>query len=171
MNKITHASPLDLYEVKSGATIHPGALVALDGDGKAVPAADTAGITVIGVAARIFDGCCEVESGIVALAGHDHHPAQGGAQFHFPPDLPGGISAGFRHHLLPGNALCHGAAFQFPHGGCGNDLHNAAPVSEIMSVPVREPCAGKRTLPLPAFKLSTATHCAAGSGTVSAGAG
>ena len=69
MNKITHASPLDLYEVKSGATIHPGALVALDSDGKAVPAADTAGITVIGVAARIFDGCCEVESGIVALAG------------------------------------------------------------------------------------------------------
>ena len=69
MNKITHASPLDLYEVKSGATIHPGARVALDGDGKAVPAADTAGITVIGVAARIFDGCCEVESGIVALAG------------------------------------------------------------------------------------------------------
>ena len=69
MNKITHASPLDLYEVKSGATIHPGALVALDGDGKAVPAADTAGITVIGVVARIFDGCCEVESGIVALAG------------------------------------------------------------------------------------------------------
>lgn len=69
MNKITHASPLDLYEVKSGATIHPGALVALDGDGKAVSAADTAEITVIGVAARIFDGCCEVESGIVALAG------------------------------------------------------------------------------------------------------
>lgn len=69
MNKITHASPLDLYEIKLGTTITPGTLVALDGDGKAVSAGDTAGITVIGVAGRIIDGTCEVESGIVALAG------------------------------------------------------------------------------------------------------
>ena len=69
MNRIDSTSPLDLYEIKSGSVITSGALVALDGDGKAVSAGDTPGITVIGVAGRTMDGSVEVLSGIFALTG------------------------------------------------------------------------------------------------------
>ena len=69
MNRIDSTSPLDLYEIKSGNVIASGALVAIDGDGKAVSAGDTPGITVIGVAGRTMDGSVEVLSGIFALAG------------------------------------------------------------------------------------------------------
>lgn len=41
--------------VAAGTTIHMGAIVAVNGDGWAVPAADTAGLQVIGVAQEAID--------------------------------------------------------------------------------------------------------------------
>lgn len=38
----------DVYGVKAGATVHAGSIVCLDGDGWAVPATVTAGLTVAG---------------------------------------------------------------------------------------------------------------------------
>ena len=42
MNRLNGTSPLERYQVADASNITPGQLVALNGDGKAVPAADTA---------------------------------------------------------------------------------------------------------------------------------
>lgn len=68
MNRINGTSPLARYEIASGATITPRDIVALNGDGKAVCAADTAGLKVIGIAARVEADGVEVESGIFSFA-------------------------------------------------------------------------------------------------------
>lgn len=68
MNRIHGTSPLGRYLIADSTEITPGQLVALNGDGKAVPAGDTAGLKVIGVAQEVIDGEVEVFSGIVSLA-------------------------------------------------------------------------------------------------------
>ena len=73
MNRINGTSPLARYEIASGATIEPRDIVALNGDGKAVPAADTAGLKVIGVAAKVDADGVEVESGIYSFANDTTH--------------------------------------------------------------------------------------------------
>ena len=73
MNRINGTSPLARYEIASGATITPHDIVALNGDGKAVPAADTAGLKVIGIAAKVEADGVEVESGIFSFANDTTH--------------------------------------------------------------------------------------------------
>ena len=68
MNRIHGTSPLGRYTIADSTSITPGQLVALNGDGKAVPAADTAGLKVVGIAKDVSDGYVEVFSGIVSLA-------------------------------------------------------------------------------------------------------
>ena len=68
MNRIHGTSPLGRYTIADSTSITPGQLVALNGDGKAVPAGDTAGLKVVGVALMIFDGEVEVSCGVVSLA-------------------------------------------------------------------------------------------------------
>lgn len=68
MNRINATSPLGRYTIADSTTITPGQLVALNSAGKAVPANDTAGLRVIGIAKMVVDGEVEVFSGIVALA-------------------------------------------------------------------------------------------------------
>lgn len=74
MNRINGTSPLTRYEIASGATITPRDIVALNGDGKAVCAADTAGLKVIGIAAKVDADGVEVESGIFSFANDVSHP-------------------------------------------------------------------------------------------------
>ena len=73
MNRINGTSPLARYEIASGVTIEPRDIVALNGDGKAVPAADTAGLKVIGVAAKVDADGVEVESGIYSFTNDTTH--------------------------------------------------------------------------------------------------
>lgn len=68
MNRLNGTSPLTRYPVATGSDVAPGYLVALNGDGKAVPAADTAGLTVVGVARSVSDGEVEVFDGIISMA-------------------------------------------------------------------------------------------------------
>lgn len=68
MNRIHGTSPLGRYTIADSTAITPGQLVALNSAGKAVPAGDTAGLKVVGVAQRIVDGEVEVFSGVVSLA-------------------------------------------------------------------------------------------------------
>lgn len=68
MNRLNGTSPLGRYEIADGSTVEPGYLVALDGSGKAVPAADTAGLKVVGIAKAVDDGEVEVCDGIVSMA-------------------------------------------------------------------------------------------------------
>lgn len=74
MNRINASAPLARYEAATGAVIESGNIVALDASGKAVPAADTAGLTVVGVARRVIDGEVEVLDGIFALANDTSKP-------------------------------------------------------------------------------------------------
>ena len=67
MEKIEKTSPLGMYEIASGATISGGDLVALDPNGKAIPAAATSGAVVVGYAGVISAGGVEVKDGIIAL--------------------------------------------------------------------------------------------------------
>lgn len=67
MNRLNGTDALARYQVASGSTITPGDLVALNGDGKAVPAADTAGLKVIGVAKSVTDGEVEIFNGVVTM--------------------------------------------------------------------------------------------------------
>lgn len=67
MNRLNGTDALARYQVASGSTIAPGDLVALNGDGKAVPAADTAGLKVIGVAKSVTDGEVEIFNGVVTM--------------------------------------------------------------------------------------------------------
>lgn len=73
MNRINHSSPLARYEIASGSTIGYGEIVALNGSGKAVPAADTEGLRVIGVAVRVDGGEVEAASGIFGFANDTTH--------------------------------------------------------------------------------------------------
>lgn len=68
MNKLNTTMPLARYEIASGSTVAPGNLVALNADGKAVPAADTAGLTVIGFAGRSDAEGLDVHDGVVGFA-------------------------------------------------------------------------------------------------------
>ena len=67
MERIEKTSPLDFYEIAGGATIKGGDLVALDSNGKAIPAAPTSGAVVVGYAGAVVSGGVEVKDGIVAL--------------------------------------------------------------------------------------------------------
>ena len=68
MEKIEKTSPLGMYEIASGATIQGGDLVALDSNGKAIPAAVTSGAVVVGYAGAVVSSACvEVKDGIIAL--------------------------------------------------------------------------------------------------------
>ena len=68
MQRLNGTRPLARYEIASGSTIVSGNLVALNGEGKAVPAADTAGLHVIGVAERVGGGSVEVMDGNFSFA-------------------------------------------------------------------------------------------------------
>ena len=68
MNRIHGTSPLGRYTIADSTSITPGQLVALNGDGRAVPASDAAGLKIVGVAQEVVDGEVEVFSGIVSLA-------------------------------------------------------------------------------------------------------
>ncbi len=69
MNKINGTRPLSRYEIAAGAVINCGDLVAINSDGKAVPASESINITVIGYAENVENGAVEVGDGVVALAG------------------------------------------------------------------------------------------------------
>ena len=74
MSSICNTSALERYEIATGTTIPHYGLVALDGDGKAVPASDTVSCSVIGVAEKEVDGKIEVVSGIFAFANDTDDP-------------------------------------------------------------------------------------------------
>lgn len=74
MNQITNPAPLARYEMAAGTAVQHGNLVALNAEGKAVPAADAAGLTVIGVADKIVENEVEVASGIFAFANAGSNP-------------------------------------------------------------------------------------------------
>jgi len=68
MQRLNDTRPLARYEIAVGSTIAPGDLVALNSYGKAVAAADTAGLRVIGVAERVQAGSVEIMDGIFSFA-------------------------------------------------------------------------------------------------------
>lgn len=68
MNRLNGTSPLGRYQINTGAVIKPGALVALNSDGKAVSASDAAGLKIVGIAKDVEDGEVEVFDGIVSMA-------------------------------------------------------------------------------------------------------
>ena len=68
MTPLNTTMPLARYEIVSGKTIQPGELVALDSTGKALPAADQAGLTVVGFAGRSENGSIEVFDGVIGFA-------------------------------------------------------------------------------------------------------
>ena len=68
MNRLHGTMALARYELAANAAIHAEELVALNADGKAVPAADTAGLRVIGIAKSVTAEGVEIEDGIFALA-------------------------------------------------------------------------------------------------------
>ena len=73
MLRLNGTCPLEKYEIASGSTVVSGNLVALNAEGKAVPAADTAGLRVIGVAEHIHNGMAEVADGIFSFANDTTH--------------------------------------------------------------------------------------------------
>ena len=74
MQRLNGTRPLARYEIASGSTIVSGKLVALNAEGKAVPAADTAGLIVIGAADRIENGSVEIMDGVFSFANDTTHP-------------------------------------------------------------------------------------------------
>lgn len=74
MSSICNTSALERYEIATGTTIPHYGLVALDGDGKAIPASDTVSCSVIGVAEKEVDGKIEVAGGIYAFANDSAAP-------------------------------------------------------------------------------------------------
>lgn len=74
MNRLHGTMPLARYEIAANATIHAEELVALNAAGKAVPAADTAGLRVIGIAKSVTAEGVEIEDGIFALANDTTSP-------------------------------------------------------------------------------------------------
>lgn len=73
MQRLNGTRPLEKYEIASGSTIVSGNLVALNAEGKAVPAADTAGLRVIGIAESARDGMVEVEDGVFSFVNDTTH--------------------------------------------------------------------------------------------------
>lgn len=67
MSEIRIGNPLTPYTIADGATINPGELVAINAAGTVVPASDTAGLTVVGIAERVEDGMVEVRCGIIGI--------------------------------------------------------------------------------------------------------
>ena len=78
--RLTGSNPLARYEINSGSTVEPGELVALNASGKAVPAADTADLTIVGIALRVVNSRVEIEDGIFALANGTGDAALGRGQ-------------------------------------------------------------------------------------------
>lgn len=74
MQRLNGTRPLARYEIASGSTIVSGRLVALNAESKAVPAADTAGLVVIGAADRIENGSVEIMDGVFSFANDTTHP-------------------------------------------------------------------------------------------------
>ena len=74
MNRLHGTMPLARYELAANAVIQAGELVALNADGKAVPAADTAGLRVIGIAKTVTAEGVEIEDGIFALTNDTTSP-------------------------------------------------------------------------------------------------
>ena len=74
MQRLNGTRPLARYEIASGSTIVSGNLAALDNSGKAIPAADTADLIVIGAAGRIENGSVEVMDGVFSFANDTTHP-------------------------------------------------------------------------------------------------
>lgn len=66
-DELNGSAPVGLYEIADGAPIADGGLVCLDGNGKAVPGADAAGLKFVGVAEGSRDGLVKVGCGIVRL--------------------------------------------------------------------------------------------------------
>ena len=73
MQRLNGTCPLEKYEIASGSTVVSGNLVALNAEGKAVPAADTAGLRVIGIAERVQNGMVEAADGIFSFANDTTH--------------------------------------------------------------------------------------------------
>ena len=67
MSEIRIGNPLTPYAIADGATINPGELVAINAAGTAVPASDTAGLTVVGIAERVEYDAVEVCCGIIGI--------------------------------------------------------------------------------------------------------
>jgi hypothetical protein len=74
MQRLNGTRPLARYEIASGSTIISGNLVALNAEGKAVPAADTDGLIVIGTADHVENGSVEVMDGVFSFANDTTHP-------------------------------------------------------------------------------------------------
>ena len=74
MQRLNGTRPLARYEIASGSTVVSGKLAALNAEGKAVPAADTAGLIVIGAADRIENGSVEIMDGVFSFANDTTHP-------------------------------------------------------------------------------------------------
>ena len=68
MNRLNGTSPLGRYQMEADTSIIPGTLVALNTDGNAVPAGDTANLKVVGIARSVENGEVEVFDGIVSIA-------------------------------------------------------------------------------------------------------
>lgn len=66
-DELNGSAPVGLYELADGAPIADGGLVCLDGNGKAVPGGDAAGLKFVGVAEGSRDGLVKVGCGIVRL--------------------------------------------------------------------------------------------------------
>lgn len=54
-------------EIAANHTLYPGAIAAIDQNGKAVPASDTAGLIVAGICEAVFNGCAYIRSGTYRL--------------------------------------------------------------------------------------------------------
>ena len=74
MPALNGTQPLAKYEIAASSVIESGNLVALDASGKAVPASDSASITVIGAAACATDGFVEVTDGVFSFANDTADP-------------------------------------------------------------------------------------------------
>ncbi len=62
MERLNGTSPFALYEIASGAALAAGNIVALNSAGKAVPAADTADLKVIGIAFQVLDDSVQLDN-------------------------------------------------------------------------------------------------------------
>lgn len=54
-------------EIAEGKTVYPGGIIAINAEGKIVPAADTAGIIVVGICEAVFNGYAYIRSGTFRL--------------------------------------------------------------------------------------------------------
>ena len=54
-------------EIAEGTNVYPGGIIAINAEGKVVPALDTAGIIVIGICEAVFNGYAYIRSGTFRL--------------------------------------------------------------------------------------------------------